>query len=416
MPNRTYDLIIYGATGFVGRILCHYLAEHLSSTPHIKWALAGRSQNKLECLQKELETQTAPPPILVADSSDSDALQGLCRSTRAIVSTVGPYAAFGELLVAACAETGTDYCDITGEAYWIKRMIDRYQASAEQSGARLVNCCGFDSIPSDLGVLFLQTHAHERFKSYLSSVSLRVSSVRGGASGGTIASVIEAIKAAKSDPDLRRQMLDPYQLCPQTNLYKVPQLSLKGAGYDSVFNAWMAPFVMEAINTRVVLRSSVIGDLNYGQDFTYDEAVLTGHGLRGRLAAIGVSLGIGAMLISFYFNPLRSVLNRWVLPSPGEGPSPEAQLRGNFDLRLYGTNEMGAWLGARVNGDRDPGYGSTAKMLAQSALCLLETPHQTTSGGFWTPATAMGDALIDRLQRHAGITFDIEESPQNIGK
>ncbi|MDE0840741.1 MAG: saccharopine dehydrogenase NADP-binding domain-containing protein [Porticoccaceae bacterium] len=408
MSNTNYDLIVYGASSFVGNIMTRYLVEHLANLPHITWAIAGRSAAKLEQLRSRLGAPAAALPIIVANANDNAALHKLCSSTRVVVSSVGPYALYGEPLVAACAETGTDYCDITGEAYWIRRMIDTYQVRAEASGARLVSCCGFDSIPSDLGVHFLQGRSMAQFGHYCNTISLRVASMRGGASGGTIASVIEAIKAAKNDRRLRREMLDPYQLCPAIGVDRIPQTRLQGPVYDEAFNAWVAPFIMEAINSRVVLRSSAIGERDYGSVFAYHEGVLTGTGLRGRMAAIGMSAGLGAMLAGLYFNPLRALLTRWVLPAPGEGPSPEAQLRGSFDIRLCGADETGNQLRVQVTGDRDPGYGSTAKMLAQSALCLLETPREKTAGGFWTPATAMGDALIERLQQHAGITFDTD--------
>ena len=410
MSTKNYDLIVYGASSFVGAIMSHYLAEHLAGSPQISWAIAGRCATKLERLRDELPAASATLPIIVADATDSAALHKMCRSARVVVSTVGPYVLHGEPLIAACAENGTDYCDITGEAYWIKRMIDTYQARAEASGARLVSCCGFDSIPSDLGVHFLQTQSMKRFEGYCNDVSLRVATMRGGASGGTIASVIEAIKAARTDTMLRREMLDPYQLCPTTGVKKTAQPRLKGPTYDGTFDAWTAPFVMEAINSRVVLRSSVIGERDYGAQFRYHEGVLTGSGLRGRMAAIGMSAGLAAMLAALYFSPPRALLTRWVLPSPGEGPSPEAQRRGSFDIRLHGSDKRGNQLRIRVTGDRDPGYGSTAKMLAQSALCLLETPVEHTAGGFWTPATAMGSSLIQRLQDHAGLTFDLDDA------
>jgi short subunit dehydrogenase-like uncharacterized protein len=409
MTKPSFDLIVYGATSFVGQILTRYLVEHVGVNKTVNWAIAGRSASKLDALKTSLGTAGDDLTVIIADADNADALAHMAKSTRVIATTVGPYALYGEALVKACAENGTDYCDLCGEAYWIKRMIVKYADAAKQSGARIVSCCGFDSIPSDLGVHFLQQHGQQRFGRYFNSIKLAVNAMKGGASGGTLASMIEAVKAAKSDPKLRKDMNNPYILCPEIPDLRHPQVSIKGPAYDADFQRWSAPFIMEAINARVVLRSNMLLGMAYGDDFLYREQMITGKGFKGRLSAIGLTAGLGLFAVTVIINPLRAFMQRFVLPKPGEGPSPEAQLAGYFDLSLLGKNEDGKTLKVRVTGDRDPGYGCTAKMLAQASLCLaFDITQEQCNGGFWTPATAMGDQLTDRLTQHAGMTFTID--------
>ena len=409
MTTRDFDLIIYGASSFVGQIMTRYLAEHIGFSGTVKWAIAGRSSSKLNELRASLGEVAANLPIIIADADDANALAELCQSTRVIATTVGPYALYGEQMVKACAENGTDYCDLCGEAYWIKRMIVKYADAAEQTGARIVSCCGFDSIPSDLGVHFLQQQGHQRFGKYFTAIKLAVNKMKGGASGGTLASMIEAVKAAKSDPKLRKEMNNPYILCPEKIDLRHPQVSIKGPKFDNDFQRWSAPFIMEAINARVVLRSNMLLNMAYGDEFLYREQMMTGKGLSGRISAIALTAGLGLFALSVIINPLRSLMQRFVLPKPGEGPSPEAQLAGHFDVSLLGKNGDGETLKVRVTGDRDPGYGCTAKMLAQASLCLaFDVTKEDCKGGFWTPATAMGDRLTDRLIQHAGMTFTVD--------
>jgi len=409
MTKPSFDLIVYGATSFVGQILTRYLVEHVGVNKTVNWAIAGRSASKLDALKTSLGTAGDDLTVIIADADNADALAHMAKSTRVIATTVGPYALYGEALVKACAENGTDYCDLCGEAYWIKRMIVKYADAAKQSGARIVSCCGFDSIPSDLGVHFLQQHGQQRFGRYFNSIKLAVNAMKGGASGGTLASMIEAVKAAKSDPKLRKDMNNPYILCPEIPDLRHPQVSIKGPAYDADFQRWSAPFIMEAINARVVLRSNMLLGMAYGDDFLYREQMITGKGFKGRLSAIGLTAGLGLFAVTVIINPLRAFMQRFVLPKPGEGPTPEAQLAGYFDLSLLGKNEDGKTLKVRVTGDRDPGYGCTAKMLAQASLCLaFDITQEQCNGGFWTPATAMGDQLTDRLTQHAGMTFTID--------
>ncbi len=409
MTKPSFDLIVYGATSFVGQILTRYLVEHVGVNKTVNWAIAGRSASKLDALKTSLGTAGDDLTVIIADADNADALAHMAKSTRVIATTVGPYALYGEALVKACAENGTDYCDLCGEAYWIKRMIVKYADAAKQSGARIVSCCGFDSIPSDLGVHFLQQHGQQRFGRYFNSIKLAVNAMKGGASGGTLASMIEAVKAAKSDPKLRKDMNNPYILCPEIPDLRHPQVSIKGPAYDADFQRWSAPFIMEAINARVVLRSNMLLGMAYGDDFLYREQMVTGKGFKGRLSAIGLTACLGLFAVTVIINPLRAFIQRYVLPKLGHGPSPEAQLAGYFDLSLLGKNEDGKTLKVRVTGGRDRGYGCTAKMLAQASLCLaFDITQEQCNGGFWTPATAMGDQLTDRLTQHAGMTFTID--------
>ena len=409
MPRALdFDVVAFGATSFVGRILCRYLLEQFGTDGALRWAAAGRSKSKLEALRASLGAKAAALPLIVADSADAAALRKLAASTRVVVSTVGPYALHGEPLVEACAAGGTDYCDLTGEVQWIRRMVQRHEEAARASGARIVHCCGFDSIPSDLGVYFLQREARNRFGVPCTRVKMRVKAMRGGMSGGTVASLMNLVKEATADPALRKELADPYSLCPAEGRPTVRQPEVRTAAFDADFDRWVAPFVMGAINTRIVHRTNALSAHAYGADFRYDEAVLTGAGLQGQLAAVAASAGLGAFMFAGAIGPLRTALERFVLPKPGEGPSPEAQRSGFFDLRFLGTTADGRRIRAKVTGDADPGYGSTGKMLGQAAACLaLDVDRKALDGGFWTPATALGDRLIDRLTTRSGLAFEV---------
>jgi short subunit dehydrogenase-like uncharacterized protein len=408
MSSPSHDLIVFGATSFVGQILARYLAEEFGAQGSLKWAMAGRSEQKLAALRNSLGLAAGRVPLVVADAADEAALRRLCESTRVVVSTVGPYALYGEPLVKVCAETGTDYCDLTGEVQWIRRMIRNYEPAARKSGARIVHCCGFDSIPSDLGVYFLQQQARRQFGAPCTTVKMRVKAMRGGFSGGTVASLLNVVKEAGANPALRKELANPYSICPEGYAPAVRQPNVKSAQYDADFEAWVAPFVMAAINTRVVQRSNALSKQAYGEEFRYDEAMLMGSGLQGRAAALGMAAGLGGFMVASALPPTRWALERFVLPAPGEGPSAEEQRKGFFDIRFLGTTDDGRSLRVKVTGDRDPGYGSTAKMLGQAGACLAQDfADSGRKGGFWTPATMFGDKLIDRLVAHSGLTFEV---------
>ena len=409
MDNKSLDIILFGATSFVGQIATKYLFEHIGLNSDIKWAIAGRSEKKLIQVKEQLGPEADGIPVLIADSSDLASLNRLCQQTRVVLSTVGPYALYGEPLIEACVTQGIDYCDLTGEAYWIKNMLDKYELAAQKSGARIINCCGFDSIPSDLGVYFLQQTSQQQNGQSLNHVKLRVKAMKGGVSGGTVASGIEMAKAAKKDPSLRRNMGNPHVLCHSTKTFSTRQPRIVKPTYDPDFKAWSAPFIMEAINSRIVLRSNSLKQESASASFIYGEAVLTGKGLRGYLRAAAITLSLGGFAVATKYRFLRYLIQRFLLPKPGEGPSPEQQKNGFFDLRIIGKRDQKSLL-VKVTGDRDPGYGCTAKMLVQSGLCMAyDISKSDLSGGFWTPAIAMGDKLIKRLTDSAGMTFEIIE-------
>ena len=406
--DRPYDITVFGATSFVGEILCRYLVERHGTDGDLAWAIAGRNETKLAALA---EATGADVARIVADAGNADAMAELAESTRLVISTVGPYALYGSELVAAVAAAGTDYVDLTGEPQWMQRMIDAHSATAEASGARIVHTCGFDSIPSDLGVWFTQGQASVRFDEPCTTIAMRVKAMKGGASGGTIASMINVVDETKADPELRKTLGNPYALAPADMRSGPRQPNVMRPTKDTASGEWVGPFVMAGINTKVVHRSHALLDRPWGDDFVYDEAMLMGDGPLGAVKAGALVGGLGGFMGLAAIGPARGLLNK-VLPDQGEGPIPEQQEAGFYDLRFFGTTADGDTIVIRVTGDRDPGYGSTAKMLAESATTLLATNRGEktgTPGGFWTPATAMGDRLIEVLVEHAGLTFEVLE-------
>ena len=401
------DIVVFGATSFVGRLLCAHLFARHGADGDLKWALAGRSKSKLESLREGLGEGAAGLELIVCDAGDVPALREMCARTRTVISTVGPYALYGSPLVDACVETGTDYLDLAGEVQWIYRMIRTHEARAKETGARIVHCCGFDSVPSDLGVYFHQKTAIERFGEPAVQIRMQVARIKGGASGGTVASIVNIARELASDPSLRGILTDPYSLVPDGRaLARQPNISVPQRDPES--GAWLGPFIMAGINTRIVHRSNALSDYAYGVDFLYDESIRTGRGLKGGLGAFAFTGGLGAFMAGAALPPTRWLLERFILPKPGQGPTPEQQERGLYDLRFYGTTASGGKLATRVTGDRDPGYGSTAKILGEAGACLVQDiPPSEVAGGFWTPATALGEALLARLVEHAGLTFDV---------
>jgi short subunit dehydrogenase-like uncharacterized protein len=407
MTRQKYDVIVFGATSFVGQILVRYMYEEFGLHGPLRWAAAGRSRPKLEELRSSLGPGAGRLELLTADAGDLASLRELCARGRVIVSTVGPYALYGEPLIKACVESGTDYCDLTGEPQWMRRMLATYEDAARRSGARIVHCCGFDSIPFDLGVHFLQGQARARFGETCPHVKMRVRKMRGTFSGGTFASMLNLLQEVAANPSLRRELADHYALCPQASKPRIRQHDVRFAEYDADFGAWLAPFIMSIVNTRIVHRTNALSHHAYGREFRYEEAVMTGRGLRGRLNAAAISAGMGALMVAGSMGPTRRLLER-LLPAPGEGPSPEVQRKGGYELRFLGRTQDGRTLRTRVTGDRDPGYGSTAKILGQAAACFaLDVPKDKVAGGFWTTASIFGDRLIDRLRAHAGVQFDV---------
>jgi len=289
-------------------------------------------------------------------------------------------------------------------------MIGAYAEQAAASGARIVHCCGFDSIPSDLGVWFLQQQAMTHFGEPCTTVKMRVKAMRGAASGGTVASMVNIVREAAKDPAMRKELSNPYSLVMPAPATTVRQTNVSAATFDKDFKAWAAPFVMAAVNTRVVHRSNAISGLAYGAKFRYDEAMLMGKGFSGRMRATSFAAGLGGFLVATAIAPTRWLLEKTILPAPGDGPSPAAQEKGFFDFRFVGRTEDGRELRVKVTGDRDPGYGSTGKMLGEAAACLAhDVSKADVAGGFWTPSVAMGAKLVDRLTKHAGLTFTLLE-------
>ena len=406
---RSYDIVLFGATSFVGEILTGYMLEKYPLNGTLKWAIAGRSEHKLATLKASFGIAASSLPTMLADTSDPASISALVGATKVVVSTVGPYALYGEPVIKACAAQGTDYCDLTGEPQWIKKMIDRYEDVAKITGARIVNCCGFDSIPSDMGVYFLQEKAKQRFGQYCSTVKMRVKTMKGSASGGTVASMMNMIKEATKDKELRKLLTNPYALCPLGHPYTAKQTDLKTPAYDKDMQAWVAPFVMAAINVRIVHRTNSLLNDKYGNNFLYDEAMITGKSILGGMGAAAFSAGLGGFMMAAVVPPSRWLMEQTILPKPGEGPSLKAQLAGHYDLRFVGKTDDGQEIRCKVSGDRDPGYGSTAKMLGQSAACLVEDiAKEDKAGGFWTPASIFGSKIIGRLEKHAGLTFSEE--------
>lgn len=410
--SRSHDVVLFGATGFTGALVAEYLARHHAGSG-VRIALAGRDRGKLERVRADVATIDARAgewPILVADAHDEAALRTVAESAEVVCTTVGPYAKYGGPLVAACARAGTDYCDLTGETQFIHRMIAAHHEEAVRTGARIVHCCGFDSIPSDLGTLMLQEAMRERHGGHLSEVRFYAGESRGGASGGTIASALNLLEEASRDREVRRIAGDPYALVPR-DARGLDGSDPRGVRFDRDLGMWTAPFVMAAINTRVVRRTNYLLDHAYGREFRYSEEMSTGKGARGAIRAGAITAGLGVALGAAAIAPVRHFLAARVLPKPGEGPDRETRERGYFVVRLIGKgrapDRRDVELRGRVEGKADPGYGETAKMLSESALCLaLEGASLDSPGGVRTPASTMGMRLVDRL-RAAGMVFEV---------
>jgi short subunit dehydrogenase-like uncharacterized protein len=401
MQSRAFDIVLFGATGYTGRLVAEYLGKHAPAG--LKWALAGRNAVKLEAVKRELGL--ASIPIRVADANDRSSLDPLVRDARVVCTTVGPYMKYGRDLVAACADHGAHYCDLTGETPFVRDAIDRCHARAEQTGARIVTCCGFDSIPSDLGVLLL----HEEARAPLARVKMLVWRMTGKISGGTAASMVNIVDSAKKDRALRRLLLDPHALDPVRSGDLRGERDQNGVRFDEDLRVWTGPFVMAAINTRVVRRSNALLGHAYGAGLRYGEVMSFGRGPAGWARAALFSAGLGAFVGAATLAP--SLVAK-VLPAPGEGPSKQERESGSFVLRFVAHTDEPTprTIGARVAGTNDPGYGETAKMLGESALCLaLDEAELPKRAGVLTPATAMGGRLIDRL-RAAGMTFAVDDA------
>lgn len=405
MTQVKYDIVIYGATGFVGQLICRYLSQETVNDTPLRWAIAGRNAQKLQDLAASLEQPELP--LIVAQAQDPASLAAMCAQTKVVVSTVGPYNRYGEALLAQCATSGTDYVDLCGETLWLKEMLDRYQSKAKASGARICPSAGFDSVPSDMGVWWLQEQSQVLYSSYCKQIKMRVISIKGGMSGGTFASMTDTAAQAAADPRSRRALMDPYLLAEPCPGSRPRQARNAGVHQDPQFEGWMGPFIMEVTNSRVVHRSHSLIDFAYGHGFRYDEAMRGGRGRKGWLRAQGLSKGIALSMILGSIGPVRRILHRTILPKAGEGPSEEAMREGFFNMQFWGAVDQTRTLKVRVAGYEDPGYASTAKMLTQAALCLaFDQSQDDVPGGFWTPATALKGPYLRRLERYAGLRFE----------
>jgi len=381
--DAEFDIIVYGASGFTGRLV----AEYLAARGITRWAMGGRSLTKLTEVRDEMGLP-AETPLVVANSDDPASLELMCARTRVIITTVGPYQLYGPQLVAACAKTGTDYVDLCGEPAWMRQMIDAHDDTAKASGARIVFSCGFDSIPFDLGVWFLQQEAVKTHGKPAPRVKGRVRKMQGGASGGTIASLTETMKAAAKNPKIIGLLKSSFALTP--GFEGPPQPAGLMPEYDSATGTWTAPFVMAPINTKNVHRTNFLLGHAYGRDFVYDEMIMTTLGDAGRAMAEAIAKA----------NPFGDSKI-----APGDGPSKEERENGFYDVLFIGEYPDGTQVRASVQGDKDPGYGSTSKMIAESALTLLETD---TPGGVVTPGAIIAAPLMARLVMYAGLTFGME--------
>jgi short subunit dehydrogenase-like uncharacterized protein len=403
--DREFDVIVFGATGFTGRLVAEYLGTEAGSG--CVWAMAGRNAAKLEEV-RQLVGAPDTLPLLTADAADGAALTRLVSRTRVVITTVGPYQLYGEALALACAQAGTDYVDLCGEPGWMAQMIPKLEVPARASGARIVFSCGFDSIPFDLGVVYLQDQARQRFGAPLVQVRGRVRRIKGGISGGTLASFLATIESVRRDPSLAQTLASPFALTP--GFAGPPQPEGESALYDEWVSSWTGPFMMATINTKNVHRTNAVLGHPWTKAFTYDERMMTGDGPKGASKAKKMALMTRIQTALLGWAPTRALLRRFALPKPGEGPDRKARESGRYDLLFIGETAGGQRLRACVTGDRDPGYGSTSKMIAESALCLVGDPDRTMAcGGVWTAGSAMGMTLVRRLEQRAGLTFTIEQ-------
>ena len=410
MADRELDVVVYGATGFVGRLTAAYLARNAAED--VRVGLAGRSQSRLEQVRGRIGGRAADWPLLVADSQDARALADMVGRTAAVATTVGPYLRYGMPLVDACARAGTHYADLTGELLFMREAIDRYDATARDSGARIVHSAGFDSIPSDLGVLVLRDAVAAASAGELEDTTLVVTAMKGGVSGGTIDSMRAQLEAVEADRSKARLVNDPYALSPDRE--KEPDLGpesdLRGVVHDDDIGQWLAPFVMAAVNTRVVRRSNALQEWAYGRRFRYREVMGMGDGPVGMAKAAGLTGGLAALVAGMSLRSTRSVLDR-VLPKPGQGPSERAREAGHFRIQIHTRTSTGARYVATVAAQGDPGYQATAVMLGESALALARDRDRLPDrAGVLTPATGIGQPLVERL-RGRGFTLEADSRP-----
>ena len=398
--SKEFDIIIWGASGFTGRLVVAYLFKKYGVNDNIKWAMAGRDKKKLKQVRFEVADNSLP--IIVAEINDETSLKEMIIRTKVICTTVGPYAIYGSKLVSLCVNQGTDYCDLSGEVQWMRKMIDQYHETAKINGVKIVHTCGFDSIPSDMGVYFIQRELQVQIGQLANKIEMRVAGIRGGISGGTYASLTKVMEQAFLDKEVYKVLTNPYGLNPKGKIEGDDMRDLNTIIYDEVSKSWIGPFVMAGINTKVVRRSNALSGYAYGKDFRYDEATICGKGLKGWIK--GCLMAIPLLIMTAKPESFLKKITNKILPKPGEGPTKEQREKGFFNLKFYATLKDGSKVLVKVTGDMDPGYGSTSKMLGEAAVCLSKDNLSNVSGVL-TPSTAMGDFLLKRLENRAGLSF-----------
>tara|TARA_B100000575_G_scaffold293480_1_gene305021 strand:+ start:1849 stop:3057 length:1209 start_codon:yes stop_codon:yes gene_type:complete len=399
--TKKLDLIIWGVTGFTGQLVGQYINKTYSSNL-LKWGIAGRNKEKVFTIARKLKIDHEN--IFIADSNDLESLIKLTSKTKVICTTVGPYAKFGTDLIEACIKTNTNYCDITGETQWIRKIIDKYHLKAKENKIKIINSCGFDSIPSDMGVFYSQKKIFEKTGKYASKISMRVAGAKGGISGGTYNSLSNVLEEARGDKEVRKTLSNPYGLNPINKQIGPDSTDLQKVIFDKISKSWIAPFVMAGINTKIVRRSHALINFKYGSDFSYDEATLTGMGIFGQIK--GYMTLIPIFLATRKKGSIIQKIVDYFMPKSGEGPSEKTRINGYYNLRFYLTHQNKIYV-SKVIGDMDPGYGSTSKMLAESAVCLA-LDITTKNYGILTPSVALGDSLLKRLKDNAGLTFTFD--------
>ena len=402
-PTKEFDIIVWGASGFTGRLVAAYLFKQYGTQGDLKWAMAGRNQEKLIAVRAEVADSSVP--IVLADSDDEASLKAMILRTKVVCTTVGPYVTYGSKLVAACITHGAHYCDLAGEVQWMRQMIDKHHEEAKANGVKIVHTCGFDSIPSDMGVYFTQKEALAQKGQRAKRIRMRVAGMRGGLSGGTYASLSKVLEEAMQDKEIYKVLVNPYGLNPTDKQEGGDHPDLQKVIFDPTSKSWIGPFIMAGINTKVVRRSNALSGYAYGNDFRYDEATMSGKGFKGRMKGIMSALPL-ILMTAKPGSILKRIANR-MFPKPGEGPTKDQRENGFYSLRFYATLEDGSTALGKVTGDKDPGYGSTSKMLGEAAVCLAKDSLPEISG-ILTPSTAMGDPLLDRLEKHAGLTFSFK--------
>jgi short subunit dehydrogenase-like uncharacterized protein len=425
---QALDLMVFGATGFTGQRVVRHLLERSaapSGEPSVRWGMAGRDLAKLEAVRVRLGAPDGVP-LVRADIGDPASLKAMVRATRVVLTTVGPYTHYGEPLVVACVEAGTDYVDLCGEPAWMARMIEKYGARARDTGARILFSCGFDSVPFDLGVVFAQEEAAVRLGEPLVAVHGRVHRVRGSLSGGTLASLMASVDGARADAQVRQLMGNPFALTPGFRGAQQPRLRRPTRDpWSPDRREWMTPFLMAGINTKSVHRTQFLRGHPGGEAFQYDEMQRTGPGVSGMLQAWGIHLGLRVFITLLALAPTRAILQRFLLPAPGQGPESQegagagAGAGGFYDLRFHGETAGRRTIAVRVGADEDPGYRSTGRMIAECAILLARDAEAggapgarpRVPGGIWTPGAALGMDLVAVLQGHAKIRFEVLDEP-----